>query len=176
MVIAKTLEAHTFLSKQMQQRRIKRLYYAIVNGIITSGGTVDAPVGRHPTKRIQMAVVESGKEAVSHYRVIERFRTHTYLTVQLETGRTHQIRVHMAHINHSIVGDAAYGKRVQLPKHASAQVIESLRNIHHQMLHAYQLGLLHPVTREYSEWSVEIPNDMAELIAILKKDKLESIK
>jgi 23S rRNA pseudouridine1911/1915/1917 synthase len=169
LVIAKTLEAHTFLVKQMQKRRIKRMYYAVVNGIITSGGTIDAPLGRHPIKRKRMAVVENGRMAISHYRVLERFRNHTLLTVQLETGRTHQIRVHMAHIKHSIVGDVTYGKRVQLPKKASPELIACLRNIHHQTLHAYQLGLIHPFTKIYVEWTTPMPEAIEKLLTVLRE-------
>ena len=111
MVVARSLRAHTSLIGQLQKRSLKREYQAIVNGVVTSGGTVDAPIGRHPTQRIRMAVVENGKPAVTHYRVETRYPAHTHLRLQLESGRTHQIRVHMSHINFPIVGDQVYGGR-----------------------------------------------------------------
>ena len=116
MVVAKTLEAHTKLVAQLQARSVSRIYEAIVIGVITSGGTIDAPIGRHGVQRQKMAVVDAGKVAVSHYRVLERFRAHTHTRVKLETGRTHQIRVHMSHIGYPLVGDPVYGGRFRIPR------------------------------------------------------------
>lgn len=156
LVVAKTLQARTSLVRQLQKRKIKRQYEAIVIGQIIAGGTVDAPIDRHPNHRTHMAVVETGKPAVTHYRIKERFKAHTALTVTLETGRTHQIRVHMAYIHHPILGDPVYGgNRQSLFKR--------------QALHAEKLGLVHPVTKEWVEWEAELPEDMQKLKEILKK-------
>ncbi len=168
LVIAKTLEAHTSLVQQLQKRKISREYCAIVLGLLISGGTVDAPIGRHPRQRIKMAVVESGKPAVTHYRILEKFQDHTYLSVKLETGRTHQIRVHMAHIHHPIVGDQTYAGRMRLPKGASDRLIDELRNFKRQALHASQLGLHHPISGEWMTWQAELPEDMQELLEALR--------
>lgn len=147
LVITKTLQAHMFLVKELKEHKVLREYEAIVLGNMISGGTVNAPIGRHPTKRTLMAIAENGKSAITHYRIIERFRAHTHLKVQLETGRTHQIRVHMAHIQHPIVGDSTYGGRIKLPKGASAKLIETLRQFKHPALHARRLTLIHPATK-----------------------------
>lgn len=169
LVVAKTLTAHTNLVKQLQKRKIEREYLAIVHGVLISGGTVNAPMGRHARKRTHMAIVENGKEAITHYRVLERFRAHTLLKVKLETGRTHQIRVHMAHINHAIVGDATYGRRL-IPKGASSALLEILHDFKRQALHAHRLALTHPTTKEWLEWSVPMPSDMQNLVAALQQD------
>lgn len=170
LVVAKTLPAHTYLIKQLQSHCVQREYAAIVNGILISGATIDEPIARHSISRKKMAVVETGKFAVTHYRVLERFRAHSFIKVQLETGRTHQIRVHMSHIHHPIVGDSTYGGRLQLPKNAGVELIALLRNFKHQALHAQRLGLIHPITKEYQEWQVELPTDMQELIITLRND------
>jgi len=172
LVVPKTLSAHTQLVKQLQARTIQRDYYAVVEGVLISGGTVNAPIGRHPKLRKKMAVnTFSGKEAVSHYRVIERFAHHTLIKVQLETGRTHQIRVHMAHIHHPLVGDKTYRGRLQLPKKASAELISCLRQFHRQALHAEHLKLIHPLSQQMIEWQAPLPEDMNRLIASLREDK-----
>ena len=168
LVIAKTLIAHTHLVRQLQARTVKREYNALVNGTIISGGTINAPIGRDSHHRKKMAVTHSGKEAITHYRVIERFAAHTLLKVNLETGRTHQIRVHMAYIHHPIVGDATYGGRLKLPKNISIELTEALRNFKHQALHARRLGLIHPVTHEYCDWQAPLPKDMAHLLSLLR--------
>lgn len=169
LVIAKTLSAHTALVNAMQARDIKRHYECIVAGIITAGSTVDAPIGRHKTARIKMAVVPSGKPAVTHYRVLERFPAHTHLSVQLETGRTHQIRVHMAHIRHPIIGDPVYSGRPRLPKGASDALREQLQGFKRQALHAKTLELSHPATGERLSWTVECPEDMQNLLKSLRE-------
>src|SRR3990167_2138463 len=174
LVIAKTLAAHNALIKQMQAREIEREYRAIVHGTIISGGTIDLPLGRHPTQRTKMAVRESGKEAITHYRVLEHFREHTLLLVKLETGRTHQIRVHFAHYNYPIVGDPAYGKRgqYQYPELSEATQM-ALKNFTHQALHAHKLTLTHPTTKKRMEWKAPIPDDMENLLQCLRNDENE---
>ncbi len=170
LVIAKTTEALNDLSEQLKNRTISRIYQTIVMGIFTSGGTVNAPISRHPINRKRMAVMDTGRPSVTHYRMMERYRAHTRIKVQLETGRTHQIRVHMAHIHHPILGDQVYAGRLQLPKGATQPLIDILRNFKHQALHAYVLGLVHPITREEMKWRAPLPKDMQELIDILRND------
>ena len=170
LVIARTLKAQKSLVEQLQAREFEREYVALVVGIMTSGGTVDEPIGRHPTQRIKMAVVHNGKEAVTHYRVLERFRAHTLVKVNLETGRTHQIRVHMAYIHYPLVGDPLYGGRLQIPSGCSPQFGEVLRQFKRQALHAARLGLVHPHTGDYMEWEAPLPADMAHLIAAARDD------
>lgn len=144
MMVAKTLKAHTFLVNQLQKRLVSREYEAIVQGVMTSGGTIDAPIGRHPLKRTKMAVIESGKPAITHYRILKKFAFNTYIKVNLETGRTHQIRVHLAHKHFPIVGDKTYGGRLVLVKGMSEILKETIRHFPRQALHAKQLTLLHP--------------------------------
>ncbi len=170
LVIAKTPAALTHLSNQLKSRTVKRLYQAIASGIFTSGGKVEAPIGRHPINRKRMAIVDTGKPAITHYRVMERYRAHTRLKVQLETGRTHQIRVHMAHIHHALLGDPVYGGRLQLPKGATPDLVHFLRNFKRQALHAHELSLIHPTTLEEMTWRAPLPLDMQELIECLQKD------
>jgi 23S rRNA pseudouridine1911/1915/1917 synthase len=171
MVVAKTLPAHHALVDQLQQRHIKREYEAIVFGEMTGGGTVDAPIGRHPHQRTKMAVEPlHGKAAVTHYRLKQRFPGLTHIEVSLETGRTHQIRVHMAHIHHPIVGDPMYAGRRKIPAGASQTVIDALKTFPRQALHARKLGLLHPVTGEWLEWEAELPDDMQALLDTLNKN------
>lgn len=171
MVVAKTLQAHHSLVDSMQQRHIRREYEAIVHGVMTAGGTIDEPIGRHPVDRKRMAVVASGKPAVTHYRVLERFRLHTWVRVRLETGRTHQIRVHLAHRRYPIVGDPVYGGRMRLPANASESLLATLKGFKHQALHAIQLALPHPVHGEILEWQSPLPADMQHLLAELRQDK-----
>ena len=170
LVVARTLAAHKSLVAQLQARTVKREYHAVVNGVMTAGGTVEAPIARHPVDRKRMAVVGGGREAVSHYRVVERFRAHTHITVQLETGRTHQIRVHMAHIHHSLVGDPTYGGRLRLPPACTEALRTALRAFKRQALHAGALGLLHPARGEAMHWEVPLPADMAQLLEVLRDD------
>ncbi|TVL56942.1 23S rRNA pseudouridylate synthase [Shewanella algae] len=173
MVVAKTVEAQTHLVAALQARDITREYEAIVLGTMTAGGTVDEPIGRHPTKRTHMAVHHSGKPAVTHYRVAEKFRAHTRLRLRLESGRTHQIRVHMAYIGHVLVGDPVYGGRPNPPKAASEAFFEVLKNFKRQALHAVRLELVHPITCELMSWQAPIPEDMVELTKALRKDTEE---
>jgi 23S rRNA pseudouridine1911/1915/1917 synthase len=169
MVVAKTLEAHTDLVAQLADRTVSREYEAVAVGAMTGGGTVNAPMGRHPIHRKLMAVLsQGGKRAVTHYRVATRFPHHTHIKVKLETGRTHQIRVHMAHIGFALVGDKTYGKSFKIPKGANASLIEALKAFPRQALHAAKLGLEHPGTGEYTEWTAPIPEDFKGLLAALK--------
>ena len=170
MVVAKTIEAQTHLVESLQLREITREYEAVAMGIITAGGSVDQPITRHPTKRTHMAVFPTGKPAVTHYRVMEKYRLHTRLRLRLETGRTHQIRVHMAHIAHPLVGDPLYGGRPRPPKGASESFIQTLRDFDRQALHATMLRLYHPITGELMEWHAPIPEDMQKLIQELQSD------
>jgi 23S rRNA pseudouridine1911/1915/1917 synthase len=170
LVVARTALAHKSLVAQLQGREVKREYRALVDGVLVAGGTVNAPIGRHPTQRIRMAVTPGGKPAVTHYRVLERFRAHSYLRVNLETGRTHQIRVHMAHIHHPLLGDPVYGGRLRLPAGASAPLQEALRGFRRQALHARRLGLMHPASGDWLEWEVPVPQDMAGLLEVLRTD------
>ena len=170
MVVAKTIAAQTNLVESLQAREITREYEAIANGIMTAGGLVDEPIGRHATKRTHMAVTFSGRPSVTHYRVMEKFRLHTRLRLRLETGRTHQIRVHMAHITHPLVGDPVYGGRPRPPKNASEELREMLRQFKRQALHAAMLSLYHPITGEQMTWHADIPDDMVALTNILRAD------
>ena len=174
LIIARTLPAHHALIQQMQNRHIHREYRALVYGDIISGGTIDEPIGRHPTQRIKMAVNKQGKTAITHYRVIERFHTHTLLSVQLETGRTHQIRVHFAHHHFSIVGDPVYGRHKNTASLSDA-INTALRTFPRQALHAYRLKLQHPVTQKLCEWTAPIPDDMKQLIDRLRADVLNEL-
>ena len=170
MVVARSLAAHKSLVEQLQARRVHREYLALVQGQVTAGGTVDAPIGRHPRDRLRMAVVSAGKPAISHYRVLERFPAYTLLQVRLETGRTHQIRVHMASIHHPLVGDPLYGGRPRLPRAASARLREALAGFRRQALHARRLELEHPATGKPVAWEVEPPADFEHLLAVLREE------
>ena len=167
MVVARTLTAHTHLVRDLKDRKIRREYRAIVNGTFTAGGRIDAPIGRHPIERTRMAVHDGGRSAVTHYRVLKRFRAHTWLRVILETGRTHQIRVHLAHIHHPIVGDPVYGGRRVAPRSLSELLRESLRSFPRQALHASDLSLVHPVSGKAMSWSAPVPADMQSLLDLL---------
>lgn len=173
LMVAKTLQAHTSLVEQLQERTITREYLALVKGWMTAGGTVDEPIGRHPVDRKRNAVRRDGKEAITHYRLEQRFKRHTLIRVKLETGRTHQIRVHMAHINYPLVGDPVYGGRFQMPAECSPALAEALRNFKRQALHAAKLGLDHPQTGEYFEWEQPMPDDMQNLIKLLAENELD---
>lgn len=169
MVIAKTLTAHTSLVGQLSDKRVYREYEAVCYGNMTAGGTVDAPIDRHPHDRVKMAVVPGGRQAVTHYRILQRFPNHTHVRVQLETGRTHQIRVHMAHIGYPLVGDPVYA-RLRFPKGASAALNDKLKTFTRQALHARRLGLVHPSTGESCLWECELPKDFVALLDAIKAD------
>ncbi|SFO24060.1 23S rRNA pseudouridine1911/1915/1917 synthase [Candidatus Pantoea varia] len=173
MVVAKTVPAQTHLVDSLQRREITREYEAVAIGNMTAGGTVEQPISRHSTKRTHMAVHPMGKPAVTHYRIMEHFRAHTRLRLRLETGRTHQIRVHMSHISHPLVGDPLYGGRPRPPKGASEAFITTLRGFDRQALHATMLRLYHPISGIEMEFHAALPQDMIDLIAALKADTEE---
>lgn len=170
LVVARTIAAHTRLVEAMQARTIEREYRAVVSGIPTAGGTVDEPIARHPTDRTRMAVRQGGRAAVTHFRILEKFRAHALLAVQLDTGRTHQIRVHLAHRRYPIVGDPVYGRRQVLPKGPSERLIEALRAFRRQALHAYRLALVHPSTGAQLSFTAEPPADFTALLDALRAD------
>lgn len=175
LVVAKTLRAQTSLVAQLQDRSMGREYDAVVLGHMTSGGKVDAPIGRHPKDRKRQAVVVfGGKPAVTHYRVVQRFRAHTHVRCKLETGRTHQIRVHMAHVKFPLVGDPLYGGRLKLPAGAGETLKDFLRAFPRQALHARSLTLQHPVTGETQSWTVPLPEDIELLLTLLEEDQREA--
>ena len=174
MVVAKTLAAQTHLVNQLQARTVSRVYEAVVFGSLTGGGVVRADIGRHPRQRTKMAVVTmGGKEAITHYRIIKRFNNHCHIRCMLETGRTHQIRVHMAHIKHALVGDPLYGGRPRIPKGASEELITGLRTFGRQALHARQLTLIHPLSNEEVSWEIPLVDDMVNLVALLSQEDSE---
>ncbi|HJU38950.1 MAG TPA: 23S rRNA pseudouridine(1911/1915/1917) synthase RluD [Tahibacter sp.] len=175
MVVARTLRAHTSLVEQLSERAMHRQYEALVIGPMISGGTVDAPIGRHPRDRVKQAIVDepAGRPAVTHYRVRERFRAHTLLQCNLETGRTHQIRVHMAHIRHPLVGDTLYGGGMKLPKGATADLGDALRAFRRQALHAERLEFAHPADGRTIAVEAERPDDLATLVKALRGDTKE---
>lgn len=170
MVVAKTLESHHALVKQLQARTVHREYEALVFGAMTGGGRVDQPMGRHPQQRKKMAVVNGGKEAVTHYRLLKRFAHFSHVRCLLETGRTHQIRVHMAHIKHPLIGDPQYAGRPRIPKGASEALLEALRGFRRQALHARRLELLHPFSQEPCAWESELPEDFLALAQVLAEE------
>ncbi len=170
MVVARTLPAHTSLVAQLSARGVHRQYLAVVFGALVSGGTANGAIDRHPRDRVRMAVREDGKDAVTHYRLRERFRAHTALECRLETGRTHQIRVHMAHLKHPIVGDPLYGGSFKLPKGASEELISALRAFKRQALHAEVLEFMHPLSGEPVRCTAPVPADMLNLMALLRED------
>ncbi len=170
LLVAKTLPSHTALVRLLAERRVSRRYLAICNGALTGGGTIDAPIGRHPVDRTRMSVRDNGKPAVTHYTVLERFGAHTYINVVLATGRTHQIRVHFAHRRHALVGDPVYGGRLALPAGASDRLIAALRRFRRQALHATGLELAHPISAEPLAFEVPPPDDFQNLIGVFRED------
>ena len=170
MVVARTLQAQTALVEQLSARDVHRQYLAVVVGALVSGGTADAPIDRHPRDRLKMAVRDDGRDAVTHYRLRERFRAHTALECRLETGRTHQIRVHMAHLKSPIIGDPLYGGALKLPKGATDTLVAELRGFKRQALHAETLEFLHPVSGEPVRASAPVPEDLQRLMSALRED------
>jgi len=170
LVVAKTLQAHKHLVDQLQARSVSREYEAVAYGTAVAGGMVDEPLGRHPSDRKRVAVRAGGKEAITHYRVAERFPHHTHLRLKLETGRTHQIRVHMAHIHLPLIGDPVYGGRLRNPLGGDTPLRHQLQNFKRQALHAARLALVHPVSGEEMGWEVDLPEDMQALLQALRDD------
>jgi 23S rRNA pseudouridine1911/1915/1917 synthase len=170
LLVAKTLPSHTALVRALAEREISREYLAVCGGVLTGGGRVDEPIGRHRTDRTRMAVDSNGKPAVTRYTVKERFRGHTYVDVVLETGRTHQIRVHFAHRRRPLLGDPVYGGRLALPKGASEELVAALRQFKRQALHAAKLEFRHPLSGESVTISAPLPADFAALLDVLRKD------
>ena len=170
LVVARTLESQTVLAAALELREIKRTYRAICQGVLTGGGTVDAPIGRHRRERTKMAVIDGGRPARTHYRVVERFRAHTHVEVDLETGRTHQIRVHMAHIRAPLLGDPTYGGRPRLPPAPSDELKAALQGFRRQALHASRLAFVHPATGAALSFQSPLPPDFERLLALLRAD------
>ena len=173
MLVGKTLPAHTVLTRALSEREISRHYMAVCNGVLTGGSTIKEPIGRHPTDRTRMSVQQNGREAVTHFRVAERYRAHTAVDVRLETGRTHQIRVHFAYRRHALLGDPVYGGRLALPKAATPALIDALRTFKRQALHAARLQLAHPASGEAIEFTASPPEDYRQLVDVLRADNDE---
>jgi len=169
MVIARNEKSQKYLVEQLQNHSVDREYSAIVYGHMIAGGTVDEPIGRDPKDRVKQAVSMGGKDATTHYRAIDRFKSHTHVKAILETGRTHQIRVHLSHVGHSLIGDPMYGGRVRFPKKASEELKETLLNFKRQALHSKKLTLNHPISGESMSWKAPLPDDMLRLLEVLKK-------
>jgi len=171
MVVARTPQTHTYLVEQLQARCIKREYKTIVSGVMTAGGNIDQPIGRHPRHRKKMTVTDKGKTAITHYRIIKKFSGHTYLQIQLETGRTHQIRVHLSYLKYPILGDPVYGGRVKIPKNTSMQLISTIQSFPRQALHACKIELKHPVSGDMICLESPLPEDMQSLLEALENNE-----
>lgn len=174
LVVARTPEAHTSLTRQLMARTVSREYLAVCVGVMTGGGTIDEPIGRHRADRLRMTIRQDGRPAITHYRILERFRAHTYLNVKLETGRTHQIRLHLSHLRYPIAGDQVYGGRFAQPKGATERLLQTLRAFKRQALHATTLAFDHPRTGKRLSLQSPIPPDYAELLAALREDAREA--
>jgi 23S rRNA pseudouridine1911/1915/1917 synthase len=173
MVVACTPGAHAALVRQLEERSVRREYHAVCVGVMTGGGTVNAPIGRHQVDRTRMAIRDDGRPAVTHYRVVDRFRGHTQVLCKLETGRTHQIRVHLASIRYPLVGDPVYGGRLAIPKGAGPELTEALRGFRRQALHAARLELDHPGSGERVSFEAPLPEDLHRLLEVLQRDATE---
>jgi 23S rRNA pseudouridine1911/1915/1917 synthase len=169
MVVARSERAQKNLVEQLQTHTVSREYSAIVYGHMISGGSVDEPIGRDSRDRIKQAVTESGKHALTHYRVIDRFAHHTHVKAILETGRTHQIRVHLSHIGYSLIGDPMYGGKIRFPKKADEALKDALKGFKRQALHAKKLTIVHPVSGETMSWKAPLPDDMLALLDVLSE-------
>ena len=170
MFVARTSLAHKSLVAQLSERTVSRTYCAVCTGALTGGGKIDAPIDRHPTARTKMAVVADGKPAVTHYRIAHRFKHYTQLQVNLETGRTHQIRVHMAHRKWPLIGDPVYGGRQRVPARASDLLISTLRGFPRQALHAQALEFEHPASGDWMEFETDLPDDLVNLLEVLERE------
>jgi len=171
LLVAKTVPAHTRLVQDLQDREITREYRGLCTGRLTAGGTIDAPIGRHPTQRTRMAVTERGRPALTHYRILSRFAAQTFIALRLATGRTHQIRVHMAQIRHALIGDRTYGGRLKIPAGASKELAASLRGFSRQALHASRLAFRHPSSQQTLEFHSPLPVDFVDLLQALASDE-----
>ena len=171
LVVAKDLKSHTHLAEQLQQRTVSRKYIALVHGEIISGDTIDAPIGRHPVDRKRMAVKSTGKPAVTHFRIQKKYKNYTLLKVHLETGRTHQIRVHMSYLRFPIVGDTIYGKKMNPGNNAT---LKTIANFPRQALHAESLSFVHPQTKEQVSYTASLPKDIQELLDVLETDHVNT--
>lgn len=170
LLIARNLASYNYLVQELAARKITRIYQTIVQGTLISGGTINAPIGRHPQQRTKMKVLTNGgKEAITHYRIIQKFKKHTFIQVQLETGRTHQIRVHFAHIRHPVVGDPSYGKQTFSMTGLSEELVQALADFNRQALHAAELKIIHPSSKEEISWQAPIPADMQNLLGLMQK-------
>ena len=169
MVVAKNSKSQKYLVEQLQSHSISREHSAIVYGYMISGGSIEEPIGRDPKDRVKQAIVSNGKDATTHFRVIDRFKSHTHVKAILETGRTHQIRVHLSHIGHPLIGDPMYGGRVRFPKKASIDLKDSLINFKRQALHSKKLTLTHPISGENMSWTSKLPDDMMKLLEVLQE-------
>ncbi len=174
MVVARTELARQHLISQLEKRQMKRQYVALVEGIMISGETINQPIGRHRHDRLKMAVTPSGKTAITHLRVLEKHRMHTLVEANLESGRTHQIRVHLSWRGYSIVGDTLYGNRNRVPPASSEKLIACLQGFHRQALHAQHLTLTHPSTGDEKSWDCGLPEDFAQLLSIIRDDSHNS--
>ncbi len=173
MLVGKTLPAHTALVRALAERKVSRRYLAVCNGVLTGGGSIKEPIGRHPVERTKMSIRDDGRPAATHFTVRERFRAHTLVDIKLETGRTHQIRVHFAHRRHALAGDATYGGRLALPAGATVGLIEALRGFKRQALHAARLSLTHPTSGAELDFEAAMPEDLVALIGVLRDDNNE---
>jgi 23S rRNA pseudouridine1911/1915/1917 synthase len=173
MVVARNQKAQKFLVGQLQNHSVTREYSAIVYGHMISGGTINKALGRDTKDRLKQAVIRNGREAITHYRVIDRFKSHTHVKAILETGRTHQIRVHLSHIGHALIGDSVYGGKLRFPKKASEDLKSALFNFRRQALHSRKLSLHHPETGELMSWRISLPADMLNLLNVIDRfDKI----
>jgi 23S rRNA pseudouridine1911/1915/1917 synthase len=169
MVVSKNAKSQKYLVEQLQNHSVEREYSAIVYGHMISGGSINEPIGRDPKDRVKQAILVNGKEAITHYRAIDRFKSHTHVKAILETGRTHQIRVHLSHQGYPLIGDPMYGGRVRFPKKACQELKDELINFQRQALHSKKLTLTHPGTGKSMTWKADLPDDMQELLNILKR-------
>ncbi len=173
MLVGKTLPAHTALVRALAEHKVSRHYLAVCNGVLTGGGSIKEPIGRHPVERTKMSIRDDGRPAATHFTVRERFRAHTLVDIKLETGRPHQIRVHFAHRRHALAGDATYGGRLALPAGATDDLIEALRRFKRQALHAARLSLTHPTSGAELDFEAAMPEDLVTLIGVLRDDNHE---
>lgn len=169
LLVGKSLQSHTALVRMLEARTVSRHYLAVCNGVLTAGGTIDAPIGRHPVDRLRMSVQDRGKPAVTRYRVLQRFAAHTYISVELETGRTHQIRVHFAYRRHPLLGDPVYGGRLAVPAGSDELLRQTLQNFRRQALHATRLEFLHPLSKIRLEFEAPPPVDFQDLLDALRR-------